>query len=37
VSAPVTRLDADSAERIAVRLRDDAGRLSELLGPHAGL
>jgi len=37
VSAPVTRLDADSAERIAVRLRDDAARLSELIGPHPDL
>jgi IclR family acetate operon transcriptional repressor len=37
VSAPVTRLDRDSAERIAVRLRDDAGRLSELIAPHSGL
>ncbi len=37
VSAPVTRLDADSAERIGARLRADADRLSELVGPHAGL
>ncbi|MDR2983679.1 MAG: IclR family transcriptional regulator [Nocardiopsaceae bacterium] len=36
VSAPVTRLDAASAERIATRLRDDAERLSDLIGPHAG-
>jgi DNA-binding IclR family transcriptional regulator len=37
VSAPVTRLDADSAERIAASLRDDADRLTELISPHAGL
>ena len=37
VSAPVTRLDADSAERIAASLRDDANRLTELISPHAGL
>jgi DNA-binding IclR family transcriptional regulator len=37
ISAPATRLDAASAERIATRLRDDAERLSELIGPHAGL
>jgi DNA-binding IclR family transcriptional regulator len=35
VSAPVTRLDTDSMERIAARLRDDAERLTELIGPHA--
>ncbi|HEX6933920.1 MAG TPA: IclR family transcriptional regulator [Streptosporangiaceae bacterium] len=34
VSAPVTRLDADSAERIADRLRDDAARLTDLIAPH---
>jgi DNA-binding IclR family transcriptional regulator len=37
VSAPVTRLDAESAARIAARLRDDAALLSELIAPHAGL
>ena len=37
VSAPVTRLDADSAERIAARLRNDADRLTELISPRAGL
>jgi IclR family acetate operon transcriptional repressor len=37
VSAPVTRLDSESAERIAARLRYDADRLSELVAPHAGL
>jgi len=37
VSAPVTRLDAESAARIAVRLRDDAALLGELIAPHAGL
>jgi DNA-binding IclR family transcriptional regulator len=37
VSAPVTRLDAESAERIAARLRDDAALLTELIAPHAGL
>lgn len=37
VSAPVTRLDAESAERIADRLRDDASRLADLMSPHAGL
>jgi IclR family transcriptional regulator, acetate operon repressor len=35
VSAPVTRLDADSIERIADRLRDDADRLTELISPRA--
>jgi IclR family transcriptional regulator, acetate operon repressor len=37
VSAPVTRLDAESAERIAARLREDAALLTELIGPPAGL
>jgi len=37
VSAPVTRLDIESAERIATRLRDDAAVLAELITPHAGL
>ena len=37
VSAPVTRLDAESAERVAARLRDDAARLTDLIAPHAGL
>ena len=33
VSAPVTRLDAESAGRVAARLRDDADRLAGLIGP----
>ena len=37
VSAPVTRLDIESAQRIATRLRDDAAVLAELTTPHAGL
>jgi len=37
VSAPVTRLGADSAERIASRLRDQADRLTDLISPRAGL
>jgi len=37
VSAPVTRLAADSAERIAPRLRDHAHRLTDLISPRAGL
>ena len=37
LSAPVTRLDADSADRVAARLRDDAARLTELIAPRPGL
>jgi IclR family acetate operon transcriptional repressor len=37
VSVPVTRLDADSAARIASRLRDHAHRLTDLISPRADL
>jgi DNA-binding IclR family transcriptional regulator len=36
VSAPVTRLDAESSDRIAARLRAEADRLAVLSGPQPG-